>query len=68
MHFWFTPKNLSGNVETQADLEWKGIMDAVPKYLDERIAANSVSCELPRSNAMLCGIGLRRHMFLKRAI
>ena len=45
-------KNFSGNVETQADSEWKGIMDAVPKYLDEGIVADSVSFELPRSNSI----------------
>ena len=45
-------KNLSGNVETQADVEWKGIMDAIPKYLDEGIVADSTSFELPLSNSI----------------
>ena len=45
-------KNFSGNVETQADVEWKGIMDAVPKYLEGNHKPDAVSFELPRSNSI----------------
>ena len=45
-------KNLSGNFETQADAEWKGIIDAVPSYLEGKVCEDSVSFELPRSNAI----------------
>ena len=45
-------RNFSGNPETQADTEWKGIIDAIPSYLDGKVRANSVSFELPRSNAI----------------
>ena len=40
-------KNFPGNVEIQADLEWKGIMDAVPKYLEGTNKPDAVSFELP---------------------
>ena len=45
-------RNFSGNPETEADTEWKGIIDAIPGYLDGKVRANSVSFELPRSNAI----------------
>ena len=44
-------KNLSGSV-TQADTEWKVIMDAIPQYLEGNSLADSLSFELPRSNAI----------------
>ena len=40
-------KNFSGQVESEADRSWKGIMDNVSKYL---LLGNSRSFELPRNN------------------
>ena len=45
-------KNFSGNSDSQADLEWKVIIDAIPSYLEGKVLADSVSFELPRNNAI----------------
>ena len=45
-------KNFSGNSDSQADLEWKVIIDAIPGYLEGKVLADSVSFELPRNNTI----------------